>query len=95
MAPALRERIEAALVHGSDIVVDFSSATFVDSSVLGAVLAGWKRAGAETRRQLVVCAPRGSAARNLLEYVGLADDLRVFEHLDAAMAYLSDSNGEP
>ena len=95
MAPALREQIEAALTHDSNIVVDFSAATFIDSSVLGAVLGGWNTAAAQSGRALVVCAPRGSAARSLLEYVGLAGDVRVFDDLDAAMTYLSESTGEP
>ena len=42
-APALRERLEQALGASRGLVVDLSSATFLDSSILGALL--------EARRQ--------------------------------------------
>src|SRR3954449_12249042 len=37
-APTLRERLDEALGRGGGIVVDLTAATFVDSSVLGALL---------------------------------------------------------
>lgn len=90
-APALRKQLEDAHLDGRSIVVDFSAATFIDSSVLGAVLAGWNTAAMQPQHELVVCAPRGSAARQLLGYVGLVNELRVFEDVDAATAYLAGS----
>src|SRR3712207_8899340 len=43
-APTLRERLEEALGRGGGIVVDLTGATFVDSSVLGALLDARRRA---------------------------------------------------
>src|SRR4051812_15032119 len=43
-APTLRERLEEALSRGGGIVVDLTAATFVDSSVLGALLDARRRA---------------------------------------------------
>src|SRR4051812_49853850 len=43
-APTLRERLEEALARGGGIVVDLTGATFVDSSVLGALLDARRRA---------------------------------------------------
>src|SRR4051794_41777632 len=43
-APTLRERLEEALGRGGGIVVDLTAATFVDSSVLGALLDARRRA---------------------------------------------------
>jgi hypothetical protein len=37
-APTLRERLDEALERGGGVVVDLTAATFVDSSVLGALL---------------------------------------------------------
>jgi anti-anti-sigma factor len=37
-APALRERLEDALQHGSPIVVNLSGAEFIDSSIIGVIL---------------------------------------------------------
>ena len=42
-APALREHLDGALATG-DLIVDLSAATFVDSSVLGALLNARQRA---------------------------------------------------
>src|SRR3954467_903023 len=42
-APTLRERLDEALGRGGGIVVDLTGAAFVDSSVLGAPLAGPRR----------------------------------------------------
>ncbi len=44
-APTLRERLEEALDRGGGIVVDLTAATFVDSSVLGALLDALRRHG--------------------------------------------------
>ena len=43
-APTLRERLDEALERGGGVVVDLTGATFVDSSVLGALLDARRRA---------------------------------------------------
>src|SRR3954466_748097 len=53
-APTLRERLEEALGRGGGIVVDLTGATFVDSSVLGALLDA-RRKAIEAGQGYVVC----------------------------------------
>ena len=53
-APTLRERLDEALGRGGGIVVDLTAATFVDSSVLGALLDARRRA-LEAGQGFVVC----------------------------------------
>ena len=53
-APTLRERLDEALGRGGGIVVDLTAATFVDSSVLGALLDARRRA-IEAGQGYVVC----------------------------------------
>jgi anti-sigma B factor antagonist len=43
-APTLRERLDAALARQGGVVVDLTAATFVDSSILGALLDARRRA---------------------------------------------------
>ena len=43
-APTLRERLDEAIARGAGVVVDLTGATFVDSSVLGALLDARRRA---------------------------------------------------
>src|SRR3954470_9654562 len=54
-APTLRERLEEALGRGGGIVVDLTGATFLDSSILGALLDARRRA-LESHQGFVVCA---------------------------------------
>jgi anti-sigma B factor antagonist len=53
-APALRERLDEALERGGGVVVDLTAATFVDSSVLGALLDARRRA-LDADQGYVVC----------------------------------------
>jgi anti-sigma B factor antagonist len=53
-APTLRERLEEALERGGGVVVDLTGATFVDSSVLGALLDARRRA-LDADQGYVVC----------------------------------------
>ena len=53
-APTLRERLDEAIGRGGGVVVDLTGATFVDSSVLGALLDARRRA-LEAGQGFVVC----------------------------------------
>ena len=61
-APTLRERLDEALGRGGGIVVDLTAATFVDSSVLGALLDARRRA-IEAGQGFVVCVGETRRAR--------------------------------
>ena len=77
-APTLRERLDEAIGRGGGIVVDLTGATFVDSSVLGALLDARRRA-LEAGQGFVVCV--GDAVepgvQRILDITGLVPVLPV------------------
>jgi anti-anti-sigma factor len=82
-APAARQALEAlAAAGGRRIVVDLAGVTFLDSSGLGALVAGLKAArarGAELR----LAAP-GPQVRELLRLTALERVFPIFESVEAA-----------
>ena len=85
-APTLRERLEEALGRGGGIVVDLTKATFVDSSVLGALLDARRRA-LEAGQGFVVCVGETvePGVQRILDITGLVPVLPVLRGLDAAI----------
>ena len=85
-APALRERLDEALERGGGVVVDLTRATFVDSSVLGALLDARRRA-LEASQGFVVCVGETvePGVRRILDITGLVPVLPVIEGRDAAI----------
>ena len=71
-APTLRERLEEALGRGGGIVVDLTAATFLDSSILGALLEA-RRQAQEKGLGYVVCLGEESepGVQRILEITGL------------------------
>ena len=80
-APTLRERLDEALGKGGGIVVDLTAATFVDSSVLGALLDARRRASSSAPsteestnvaavRSTTIPWPRSSASSSRSRSVG-------------------------
>jgi anti-sigma B factor antagonist len=94
-APTLRERLDEAIARGGGIVVDLSGATFVDSSVLGALLDVRRRA-IEAGQGFVVCVG-GSiepGVQRILDITGLVPVLPVITGREAAIeAARADRNG--
>jgi anti-sigma B factor antagonist len=94
-APTLRERLNEAIARGGGIVVDLSGATFVDSSVLGALLDVRRRA-IEAGQGFVVCVG-GSiepGVQRILDITGLVPVLPVITGREAAIeAARADRNG--
>ena len=71
-APALRERLEQGLTATTGLVVDLSASTFLDSSILGALLEA-RRQAQENGLGFVVCLgdkPEPGVQR-ILEITGL------------------------
>jgi anti-sigma B factor antagonist len=77
-APTLRDRLDEALERGGGIVVDLTGATFVDSSVLGALLEARRRAH-EAGLGYVVCVGDQvePSVRRILDITGLVPVLPV------------------
>ncbi len=85
-APALRERLDEALDRGGGVVVDLTGATFVDSSVLGALLDARRRAH-EAAQGFVVCIGDTvePGVRRILDITGLVPVLPVVNGRDEAI----------
>src|SRR5205085_11410817 len=93
-APTLRERLEVALGRGGGIVVDLTGATFVDSSVLGALLDARRRA-LEAGRGYIVCVRDTvePGVQRILGIPGLVPVLPVLRGREEAIAAARSPNG--
>jgi anti-sigma B factor antagonist len=94
-APALRERLSQAIERGGGIVVDLTGATFVDSSVLGALLDARRRA-LESSQGFVVCVGQTvePGVQRILDITGLVPILPVITGRAAAIdAARANANG--
>ena len=93
-APGIRDELERVFDAGSAVVVDLSAVTFMDSSVLNAILYGSDRAQQhEAHRFAVVLPPGPSAARRVLELTGVDRVLAI--HPDRGSAVAAISGGGP
>jgi anti-sigma B factor antagonist len=78
--------VQHAVEAGLGVVVDLSDATFIDSAILRALVAGHRAAAATGVAGLVVVAPSGSVAARLFELVHASELLSVAPSRDAAVA---------
>ena len=87
-APTLRERLEEALAQDAvkGLVVDLTKATFVDSSILGALLEG-RRQALEKDLNYVVCIAEQvePGVQRILEITGLVPVLPVVRSREEAV----------
>jgi anti-anti-sigma regulatory factor len=74
---------------GSDLVLDLSEASFIDRSVVKAVLQAQEQADRYDLDELRVVAPIGSQPRQALELVGIGEVVRLCESRTAAMGVLT------
>ena len=87
--PQVREGLEAAASEGKALIIDLSSATFVDSSILGAVLDARRLASEAGRGFAVACDGASEPVRRVLEVTGLAEELPVHPTREAALEALA------
>jgi anti-sigma B factor antagonist len=91
--PRVREALAGVAADQKAVLVDLNSATFVDSSILGALLEA-RRAAHETDRGFAVaCSGDAEPVRRVLEVTGLSEELPVHPTREAALAALD--NQEP
>ena len=93
-APTLRRRIDNLLDDGTATVIDLSPATFIDSSILGVILDGRRRAGEADIGFAIVHANGADAVDRVLEVTGLRTELPVHARREEAFMEASGS-GEP
>ncbi len=90
-APTLRERLDEALGRGGGVVVDLTAATFVDSSILGALLDARRRAQEQARGFVVsVGAEVEPGVQRILDITGLVPVLPVIDGREAAISAARD-----
>ncbi len=86
-APTLRERLDEALERGGGVVVDLTKATFVDSSVLGALLDARRRALDAGQPYVVSVGEEVEpGVRRILDITGLVPVLPVVNGREQALA---------
>jgi anti-sigma B factor antagonist len=88
-APVLRQRLGGLIEEGVPIVVDLSPASFVDSSILGAILEGRRRAESEGRGFAVCHANGADSVGRVLDVTGLRSELPVHASREQAAAAAS------
>lgn len=94
-APDLRRRLDALLNEGTRTVVDLSPATFIDSSILGVILDGQRRADEASIGFAVVHSNGGDAVDRVLEVTGLRAELPVHARREDAIKVVSGNSGTP
>jgi anti-sigma B factor antagonist len=92
-APDLRSRLDELISSGRPVIVDLTPATFVDSSILGAILDARRRAEDAGIGFAVAQAGGTDAVARVLEITGLREELPVYADLDSARAAVAD--GKP
>jgi anti-sigma B factor antagonist len=94
-APTLRERLDEALERGGGVVIDLTGATFVDSSVLGALLDARRRA-LDAGKGYVVCVGETvePGVQRILDITGLVPVLPVVSGRDEAIQAARNGAGE-
>jgi hypothetical protein len=80
--PAFQAELDAVSANKANVVADLCEATFVDSSIVGALF----RAAAPSGRVVAIAAAPGTLPRRLVDMVDLAATVPVFDSRDAAIA---------
>ena len=94
-APNIRRRIDSLLDEGTATVIDLSPATFIDSSILGVILDGRRRAADSGIGFAVVHANGADAVDRVLEVTGLRAELPVHARREEAFTEVSGSGKPP
>jgi anti-sigma B factor antagonist len=92
-APELRTHLEQCRSSGSAIVLDLSATTFIDSSILAALVDAHRSAHENSGGFAIVIGEQpGSGVHRILEITGLDERLEVHRQLAAAIAAARDQD---
>jgi anti-anti-sigma factor len=86
-APDLRVHVEDAVIAGGDLIVDLSEVGFIDSSILGVLVAGYRSVTAAAHGFAVVAVPESSVTR-LFDLVSLSEVIPVYRTRAEAVSAL-------
>jgi anti-anti-sigma factor len=78
-APDVRAHVEEAVAAGGNLIVDLTETGFIDSSILGVLIAGYRSIGAASpdRRFAVVAVP-GSSVTRLFDLVSASEVIPIY-----------------
>ena len=82
--PAIRQALDEVFGHGTNILLDFSEATFIDSSVLSQLVKAQRRADANADERLVLAVPPASPPALVIDLTGMREVLRIYDSRDEA-----------
>lgn len=91
-APDLDTKLAEIEKTGTTIVIDFSAATFIDSSIIGVTVKHARHHGSQPGEALVVVAPPGTAPRRVLDLVHAEAYIELYEERDQALNHLGPRN---
>ena len=94
-ATSLRRQLDSLLDEGTTTVVDLSPATFIDSSILGVILDGRRRAAEANVGFAVLHSDGSEAVDRVLEVTGLRAELPVHARREEALSAASGYSGKP
>ena len=94
-ATNLRRQLDSLLDEGTTTVVDLSPATFIDSSILGVILDGRRRAAEANVGFAVLHSDGSEAVDRVLEVTGLRVELPVHARREEALSAASGNSGKP
>ncbi|MGA8217969.1 MAG: STAS domain-containing protein [Solirubrobacterales bacterium] len=94
-APNLRRRLDSLLDDATPAIIDLSPATFIDSSILGVILDGRRRATDLGIGFEVVHSNGADAVDRVLEVTGLRAELPVHARREEAFTGVSSSGTPP
>ena len=86
--PRVRDAFDAVAGEGKSLIVDLCPTSFVDSSILGAILDARRTATDAARGFAVACDGSAEPVRRVLEVTGLGKELPVLPSREAALAGL-------
>jgi anti-anti-sigma factor len=91
-APAVQTELDAILATESNLVVDLTEATFIDSSIVRLIYV--TSTNTTPARAVAVAAPPDSMPRRLFETLALPDAVLTFDTRGAAVSYLQDGSAQ-
>jgi anti-sigma B factor antagonist len=94
-APNLRRRLDGLIEEGTATVIDLSPATFIDSSIIGVILDGRRRAAKEKIGFAVARSNGSEAVDRVLQVTGLLTELPVHARREEAVVAVSGDSGKP
>ena len=88
-APHLNESLDRIFATGTVVVLDLSHATFIDSTILHALLAANIRAEKTPGEELAIVIPDDSISARVIDLAGLRNHLPIYQNRNAALNAIS------